>query len=103
MTQGGQVEKIYKGHWIKDTMCGEGKTTWKVKGPCLSYGGKFRNDLPHGKGLMIYSNNQQYAGYWDAGLRHGYGDLSHTNGEMIYEGMWANDLYEGKGTLFEGS
>ena len=54
---------------------------------------------------MIYSNNDQYAGFWTDGLRHGYGELSRQDGKMIYEGMWANDKYEGQGVLniFEGT
>jgi hypothetical protein len=37
-------------------MSGEGKTIWKIITSSISYGGQYKNDLPNGKGLMIYSN-----------------------------------------------
>ena len=95
LTKDGSVEKIYKGNWRNDQKCGEGKTIWKMITSTISYGGQYKNDLPNGKGLMIYWNNEQYAGFWVDGLRHGYGEQSLPDGRMIYEGIWANDKYEG--------
>ena len=95
MTEGDSIECIYKGNWFNDLRSGEGKTIWKISTQFISYGGKYKSDLPNGKGLMIYSNKDQYAGFWLNGKRHGYGEFSFPDGRIIYEGMWENDLYHG--------
>jgi hypothetical protein len=40
----------------------------------------------------------KYEGEWKNNERHGYGKLYTLKGEVLYEGLWAGDLYNGPGT-----
>ena len=96
-----EIDNIYQGNWVNNKRSGEGKITWKnPKSDKVSYGGILGNDLPNGKGLMTYKNQETYAGYWKDGKRDEYGELRYPDGRMKYEGEWVNDLYHGKGTLY---
>ena len=62
------------------------------------YDGGIQADKPHGKGKMIFANNDIYDGEWHLGEKSGYGIYTFANGD-IYEGYFKNDKINGKGTM----
>ena len=60
------------------------------------YYGEMKNNLPDGKGLMIYQNGERYEGGWRGGERHGYGIFWFATGQK-YSGMWAQGKMDGEG------
>ncbi|GHS94631.1 hypothetical protein AGMMS49949_08550 [Alphaproteobacteria bacterium] len=61
----------------------------------LAIGGwdrRLSKDVPHGKGILVYSNNDRYVGGFDHGYRSVYGILTDKNGIVIFEGQWKNDI-----------
>ena len=67
-----------------------------------TYEGEFKNDQPHGYGIMIWSefknpNFFKYEGEWKNGVMHGKGCLLLRAGDT-YEGYFINGLIEG-GTI----
>ena len=59
------------------------------------YEGEWHRGLPNGRGKLTESNNDTYEGEWLMDKAHGFGKYTTTT--KTYIGMWANDLYEGKG------
>ncbi|CAL6041437.1 PEGA_domain-containing protein [Hexamita inflata] len=55
-------------------------------------------DLAHGRGSVLYSNNDHYDGYWSEGNYHGRGTLIQYNGDS-YTGNFKNGEYHGNGKL----
>lgn len=47
--------------------------------------------MKHGKGRIIYENNDVYEGEWKLGQRSGKGVYRYSNGD-VYDGQWAGDL-----------
>ena len=75
------------------------------------YIGETLNNLPHGKGKMIFQNYENsyegsdwefceefYDGDWCYGLRHGKGKMQWAHGNE-YEGDWLDDTMHGNGVL----
>ena len=52
-------------------------------------------EVPHGRGLYVYSNGSQYAGYLQEGKIVG-GRIIYHNGD-VYEGEFEDQKYNGKG------
>ncbi len=44
------------------------------------YDDGWRNDLQHGRGLVIYSDGSRYNGEWVMGGRHGKGEMNWIDG-----------------------
>ena len=71
------------------------------------YIGHWINNLPHGKGKMVWSDNTIYYGDWKDGERSGYGTIYYPpqkkNGGddfmLRYKGNWVNDKKSGYGTI----
>lgn len=61
------------------------------------YAGETKNDVPHGKGKMIWSDGRRYDGEWKYGDRHGKGTYRWPGGE-VYSGHWRNNRWHGQGT-----
>ena len=55
--------------------------------------------LVDGVGMKAWSSGLVYDGSWRAGLRDGYGRFTWANGLNMYDGMWADDVPHGKGTV----
>ena len=55
-------------------------------------------NLPHGKGVFIYTNGGNYEGEFSHGVRDGYGVFSWSTGDR-YEGGWKNDKRHGEGVM----
>ena len=78
-------------------------TTMQYDGS-ISSEGKF-----HGKGSIVYSNGEKYAGDWEHGQRHGNGVYTYADGGS-YDGQWDRDKISGEGraryadgNVYEGS
>jgi len=57
------------------------------------------NGLRHGKGKYInQKEGVEYEGQWEAGMRHGYGELRYKNGS-IYQGHWERGMKWGEGKM----
>ena len=63
-------------------------TTMQYDGS-ISSEGKF-----HGKGSIVYSNGEKYAGDWEHGQRHGTGVYTYADGGS-YDGQWDRDKISG--------
>ena len=70
------------------------------------YEGDFLNGKRHGKGVYKYQSGNIYEGDFVEGRKEGYGIFyfKERNEIETYEGMWLNDMAEGKGsnTLIDG-
>ena len=55
------------------------------------YVGTFENGLKHGSGTYIHANGSRYTGQFEGGLKHGLGSLSFPDGTS-YEGEFENGL-----------
>lgn len=67
-----------------------------------NYKGIVEDNLPSGVGTIVYEKNQhptgitQYEGFFDQGIRQGYGRAEFGNGDT-YHGNWNSGLFEGNG------
>jgi len=63
------------------------------------YKGQFLNGMKDGFGIMEFSNNEKYEGYWKQDNFMGdKGEYSFANGNR-YKGEFLNGKFEGKGEL----
>lgn len=60
------------------------------------YTGYLINDIPNGKGTMIYKNGDKSEGNWVNEKREGHGIIEYANGDK-FDGNFINDKKEGKG------
>lgn len=71
------------------------------------YKGYWINNLPNGKGEMVWSDNTIYRGDWKDGARFGYGVIYYPPNKknlgddymVSYKGNWINDKKSGYGTI----
>jgi hypothetical protein len=76
---------------------GKGKLTYSSStSNIVSYEGEFRNGFFNGKGTMIYKDKSVYTGEFKNGLRDGYGTFKDSNGKVIYDGIWKENVFLGK-------
>ena len=54
--------------------------------------------LPNGRGLMKWSDGEEYEGAWSKGVEHGFGKLVFANGD-VYEGQFVDGYIKGKGSM----
>jgi len=69
----------------------------KKLGITCTYEGEWKDDMPHGLGLKIWSDGASFVGSWNGGRFHGYGTHSWASGNK-YEGMWKNHMRNGYGS-----
>ncbi len=71
-----------------------------------TYTGDLKNGLPHGKGVLVYDQDQtsmgivkrserKYEGEWQDGMMHGKGVFTYPDGS-VRSGTWENDIYVGR-------
>ena len=70
-----------------------------TNGTTYQYWGEIKDGLPTGKGKARY-NDRTYEGYFENGLRHGYGEMILPN-QTTYKGYYAGDNAEGEGKIFD--
>ena len=86
----------YNGEWQDDQL--QGECTFK-SGDGPTYECTFHNGLPYnGYSWLEYGtgNLSHYQGYFENGLRQGYGVITYKNGN-VYKGNWENDKIHGRG------
>ena len=67
-------------------------------GTTATYTGYMQNKKRHGKGIMKWSNGNEYKSNWKDGVRYGKGTMKFANGD-VYKGECGDDgLTNGFGT-----
>ena len=84
---------------------GHGKS-YDLETNALLYNGEWKHGLKHGHGTSYKMGKDSadcpvYDGEWQRGMQHGYGKLFDESGNVIYEGGWHYNLYDGLGCLYE--
>jgi len=94
----------YEGEFTDNKIQGKGKFWYKELDEY--YEGDFVNGKRHGKGYYKYQSGNIYEGEYVEGRKEGYGVFyfKERNENEKYEGMWKDDMAEGKGskTLIDG-
>jgi len=113
----------YQGKWVAGKKCGKG--IFRTAHGEDSYEGLWDNDLANGQGVRLYADGSRYEGIFFNGKKHGEGALRcpdgseyigsfendkrcgygvwrgtsecRADGEVSYEGIWANDVRHGEG------
>jgi len=62
----------------------------------MLYTGAMEKGQMHGKGALVYPNNERYEGDFQHGKRHGYGVYTYADGGR-FEGEWVDDKVHGRG------
>lgn len=100
----------YEGYFVNEKKEGSGKTfdsmgklnfegTWKNDYKEFgseynkdgTYSGPFKNNLPHGQGTFVASNNSKYIGAFTNGKRAGKGKFYTPEGKLHFDGTWKNN------------
>ena len=87
-------EGKYVGQTVGDIMNGFGTFFWNDGD---RYSGYFVNGEREGKGTYYFKNRDQYTGDWKKGKKNGSGIL--YSSDFTYDGEFADDNFEGFGTL----
>lgn len=89
---------FYKGSFKEGKRDGQG--TMKDKSSKTVLTGNWEKDFPQGRVMaMILSDGRVYSGDVRNGQRQGMGEL-YVHGVALYEGLWMNDLPNGRGALY---
>ena len=99
----------YEGDFVRGKKSGMGKLMYLSPEEVhkTDYEGEFKDNYPNGKGVLRFENGSMYKGEFKDGKMQGKGmmDIRKMRGESdhveIYEGDFANDLFEGYGVLKE--
>ena len=88
----------YKGQFRLGNKDGRGEMTFGSKHPLSGsiYVGQFKDDVPHGQGVMQYLDGAKYEGAYQFGQFHGHGSMKFTNGDH-YRGGFREGKKEGFG------
>ena len=84
------VNSVYDGQWIDDSMSGEGHLTFATG---ASYRGSFHRNVFDGQGRYEWSNGCSYEGEWRNNLMHGMGVFTDAKGQR-----WFGKYYNGEGS-----
>ncbi|KAG7356801.1 phosphatidylinositol-4-phosphate 5-kinase [Nitzschia inconspicua] len=78
--------KVVEQEWIVDPYGDQGEFQGELNA----------DNLPHGTGIMKYSDGRVYSGEWKDGRWHGRGRATFSNGD-VFEGMYFEDQRHGLG------
>jgi len=90
----GEERKKYEGQWANGQFHGRGILRFSNGD---QFEGPWENGLQHGEGLLTLADGTKYAGRFERGNRHGNGTCQYANGDT-YVGDWEDDKFHGKGT-----
>ena len=94
----------YEGEWKKGLKHGKGILYYDFEATKIRYEGNFFKGKFDGIGTYYWEeDNSYYKGYFKNGSKHGYGIYCNKDGELIYEGRFYNNKYEGKGVLYSNN
>jgi hypothetical protein len=68
-----------------------------IQVPEGEYSGEMQKNVPHGKGILTYTDSSVYDGFFEDGYMHGYGVFTRTDG-VEYRGLFFRGKREGQGT-----
>jgi len=74
--------------------CDNARGTYVYEKGEAKYDGMFKNELPHGQGVVYYSNGERYKGNWAYGSFFGFGSLFTLDGAEV-KGWWVKGNYMG--------
>ena len=66
----------------------------------LKYSGEWKNNLPNGKGEIVYKNGDKYDGNWEKGLYEGEGKYYYSNGN-VFESKFKEGMFHGESKLIK--
>lgn len=87
------LQGTYTGDCKKGLANGEGTAKGKD-----TYSGEWKKGLPNGHGKYTWATGETYEGEWSKGLKNGHGvyQFKYKNKDTLVEGIWKNDIYQGK-------
>ena len=59
----------------------------------MRYRGEFKENLPNGVGIYLYSDGSKYKGQIKNGLREGVGRFFYSNGDIAQGSIWGSSGY----------
>ncbi|XP_019489800.1 PREDICTED: ALS2 C-terminal-like protein isoform X2 [Hipposideros armiger] len=90
----------YKCHWREGSMCGYGICEYGID---EVYKGYFQEGLRHGFGVLESAQQApqhcKYTGHWERGQRDGYGIQEDSDRGELYIGLWQADQRHGPGVV----
>ena len=81
---------IYKRQWSDNNENGNALYLFAIGG---NYTDEFRNNVPHGKGIQIWSNGDRFEGTWINGKQEGYGIMHYLKSNSKYKQLFKNGNY----------
>lgn len=83
---------VYCGRWYKGKKEGYGELTYNCgeRESCHTIKGYFQEDLPNGYCEYSDAKGVVYKGFLRDGHRHGYGEITYSDGRPPYQGHWLN-------------
>ena len=91
----------YNGMLKKSKMDGNGLIIYSGNTQILSYSGEFKDNLYNGSGTIKYLNGDTFIGQFRNGKKDGPGKLYNSNGIVIMETEWKDDIIWGKTDYIE--
>ena len=64
----------------------------KLNPTIIKYEGELSNNAYNGKGTLTYSNGDVFIGHFKNNLKHGNGKLFNSDGCIIFDNIWKNDI-----------
>lgn len=95
----------YDGDFVNGQRHGHGKLQFVKQNSqkLFKYDGSFANNQMRGYGKLTWKNGAVYEGNFEGNKRTGHGTMkferNHPTGQVVYSGLWINDLFEGQGEL----
>lgn len=94
-------DSSYNGMIKESKMDGNGLITYSDNIKILSYSGEFKDNLYNGSGTIRYPNGDTFIGQFKDGKKDGPGKLYNSNGIVIIETEWKDDIICGKTDYIE--
>jgi hypothetical protein len=86
----------YDGQWKNARMHGFGVRTFSPSSPFLKFEGLHEEGFPMGKGTLFFKNGERHVGQFCHYFLHGYGVKYSTEGRIVEQGDFVNDVWDRK-------
>ena len=93
------ISFVYNGSIIDNLMNGTGNIVYlsnKENPTYKSYTGTFRENLFEGEGTLVFTNGDIFIGHFSHGKKNGVGKMYNSNGDLIMNNIWIDDIVSGK-------